>query len=75
MVKVLRLAGPESFATNRTMDGYNRSVAQGTSRVRVVQNGYAQFLPLPSLARSPSTLASRQDEHLLANPSLVHSLN
>jgi hypothetical protein len=43
VVEVLSLAGPEGFAANRTVDGYNRSVTEGTSRVRVVQNGYAQF--------------------------------
>src|SRR2546429_7279921 len=34
-VKVLSLAGPESFVTARTMDGYKRPVAERTSRLRV----------------------------------------
>src|SRR5260370_35181412 len=42
-VKVLSLAGPESFVTARTMDGYKRPVAEGTSRLRVVQNRHAQL--------------------------------
>src|SRR2546429_4302593 len=42
-VKVLSLAGPESFVTARTMDGYKRPVAERTSRLRVVQNRHAQL--------------------------------
>ena len=41
VVKVLRLAGPESFATDRTMDRDDRSVAQGTARLRVVEGRHA----------------------------------
>src|SRR5438552_9131560 len=46
-VKVLSLAGPKSFVTARTMDGYKSPVAEGTSRLRVVQNRHAQ---LPAIA-------------------------
>src|SRR5215467_3474639 len=42
VIKVLRLTGPESFAAERTMDGYD-SVADVTSRLGVVQNRHSQF--------------------------------
>src|SRR5215467_5760619 len=49
VIKVLSLTGPEGFAAERTMDGYD-SVADVTSRLRVVQNRHAQ-LPTVSIRK------------------------
>src|SRR5262249_52229900 len=42
-IKVLPLAGPKRLATDRTMDRYERSVTNGPSGFRVVQDRQPQF--------------------------------
>jgi hypothetical protein len=43
VIEVLSLAGPERFAADRAMDGYERPVAEGASGRGVVQSRHAQL--------------------------------
>src|SRR6266404_9475575 len=63
MIDVLSLAGPERFAAGRTMDGYNRPVAEGTSRLGVEQGRHAQF-PTISIRKKQRAKVGRDAQEI-----------
>ena len=64
MIKVLRLASPEGFTTDRTMDRDKRPVTHETAGLGVVQGGYPQFPAVGIRQEQGSKITSRDAQQI-----------